>query len=155
MATVAASLRRRGTWTATSPTQLIAGLVGATFLAVGILGFVPGVTTNLSDISFASHHSDAKLLGLFQVSVLHNIVHALFGVVGIPLARRSATSALWFLLGGGFVYIVLALFGSAIDLDSAINFVPVNHADNWLHLGLGTGMILLGTVLASREPQRS
>jgi hypothetical protein len=27
------------------------------------------------------------------------------------------------------------------------NFVPVNNADNWLHLGLGVGMILLGYFL--------
>ena len=152
MTTVAAD--RQGTRTATPPAQLVASVVAATFLAVGILGFVPGITSNLGDISLAGHHSEAKLLGLFQVSVLHNVVHLLFGVVGFALARRSPGSALWYLFGGGFVYIVLALFGSAIDLDSAVNFVPLNHADNWLHLGLGTGMILLGTVLASREPQR-
>ena len=148
MTTVAAG--RQGTRTAASPAQLVASVVAATFLAVGILGFVPGITSNLGDISFASHDSGAELLGIFQVSILHNVVHLLFGVVGFALARRSVASATWFLLGGGLVYIVLALYGSAIDHDSAANFVPVNHADNWLHLGLGTGMILAGTVLSSR-----
>ncbi len=47
---------------------------------VAVLGFVPGITTSYSELSFAGHESEAKLLGLFQVSVLHNIVHGLFGL---------------------------------------------------------------------------
>jgi len=35
--------------------------------------------------------------------------------------------------------------------DGAANFVPLNDADNWLHLGLGIGMIALGVVLAKRD----
>lgn len=68
---------------ARSQVQMVSGLFGAVFLLVGILGFVPGITANLSSISFAGHHTDAALLGLFQVTVLHNIVHLLFGVVGM------------------------------------------------------------------------
>ena len=37
-----------------------------------------------------------------------------------------------------------------IDKASAANFVPVNTADNWLHLLLGAGMIGLGLILADR-----
>ena len=32
--------------------------------------------------------SEAKLLGIFQVSVLHNIVHILFGIAGLAMAKR-------------------------------------------------------------------
>ncbi|MDN5791808.1 MAG: DUF4383 domain-containing protein, partial [Brevibacterium aurantiacum] len=63
--------------------QLVSGLFGAVFLLVGILGFVPGITQDLDTIMFAGHHSQAALLGIFQVSVLHNIVHLLFGIVGL------------------------------------------------------------------------
>ena len=49
------------------------------FLLVGILGFIPGITTGYDDLSFAGHHSEAELLGIFQVSVLHNLVHVAFG----------------------------------------------------------------------------
>jgi hypothetical protein len=38
----------------------------------------------------AGHHSGALLLGVFQVSILHNIVHLLFGVAGRLLARTAA-----------------------------------------------------------------
>ena len=48
------------------------------------------VTTNSGDLMMAGHHFDAMLLGLFQVSVLHNVVHLLFGVAGLLLARKRA-----------------------------------------------------------------
>src|SRR3954468_12082190 len=80
--------------------------VGATFLLVGVLGFIPGITSGYSDLSFAGHTSDAKLLGIFQVSILHNIVHLLFGVVGLAMARTTA-GAVNYLIGGGVVYLVL------------------------------------------------
>jgi 4-hydroxybenzoate polyprenyltransferase len=96
--------------------------------------------------TFAGHESTAMLLGVFHVSILHNIVHLLFGVVGLVLARTVA-GARGFLIGGGVVYLVLWIYGLLIDHDSAANFVPVNTADNWLHLLLGVGMIGLGLAL--------
>jgi len=35
-------------------------------------------------------------------------------------------------------------------MQSSANFVPLNAADNWLHLGLGIGMIALGMLLGRR-----
>ncbi|MCP9956535.1 MULTISPECIES: DUF4383 domain-containing protein [Streptomyces] len=134
------------TTAARTPVQKAALLVGSVFLLVGILGFIPGITTDYDTMKFAEHHSEAKLLGLFQVSILHNIVHLLFGIAGIAMAR-SASTARNFLIGGGIVYLLLWLYGLIIDHDSAANFVPVNTADNWLHFFLGLGMIALGTLL--------
>jgi hypothetical protein len=125
------------------PIQLAALVVGVVFLLVGVLGFIPGVTTNFGEMAFAGHQSDALLLGVFQVSVLHNIVHLLFGVAGLAMAR-TATAARDFLIYGGVIYAVLWVYGLVIDHDSAANFVPVNTADNWLHLVLAVGMIALG-----------
>lgn len=133
--------------TTRTPVQIAAFLVGAVFLLVGVLGFVPGITTDYDMLSFAGHHSEAKLLGLFNVSVLHNIVHLAFGIAGVMLARTIGAARI-FLIGGGLIYAVLWLYGLVIDQDSPANFVPVNTADNWLHFGLAVGMILLGTVLA-------
>ncbi|WP_336207328.1 DUF4383 domain-containing protein [Nonomuraea sp. LPB2021202275-12-8] len=133
-----------------TPVQLAALVVGAVFLLVGVLGFVPGVTTNYDDLQFASHQSDALLLGVFQVSILHNIVHLLFGVAGILMAR-SRSGARNFLIGGGVVYLLLWVYGMLVDHDSAANFVPVNGADNWLHLLLGIGMVALGFLLPRRR----
>jgi len=134
----------------TSNTQKAAMAVGVVFLLVGILGFVPGVTSNYDEMEFAGHESGAELLGLFQVSVLHNIVHLLFGVAGLAMAR-SFSAAKAFLVGGGLIYLVLWLYGMAVDHDADANFVPINEADNWLHFALGIGMIGLGILLPRSE----
>ncbi|WP_030173410.1 DUF4383 domain-containing protein [Spirillospora albida] len=131
------------TGTTRTPIQLAALVVGAVFLLVGILGFIPGITTDYDTMKFAGHESEARLLGLFQVSVLHNIVHVLFGAAGLVLAR-SVSGARGFLIGGGAVYLALWLYGMVVDHHSTANFVPFNTADNWLHMVLGLGMIALG-----------
>ncbi|WP_318307744.1 DUF4383 domain-containing protein [Amycolatopsis solani] len=144
----------RATTSTRSPTQLVAAVVAVVFLLVGLAGFVPGLTTNYDQLTFAGHDSMAMLLGLFMVSVLHNIVHLLFGVAGLALAR-TARGARGFLIGGGVIYLVLWLYGLLVDHSSAANFVPVNTADDWLHLGLGVGMIALGLITAATRPRTS
>lgn len=141
-----AGTRRAGVGTGRTTVQTVAGLVGAVFLVVGIAGFVPGITTHYGDLTFAGHDSGAKLLGLFMVSVLHNIVHLLFGIVGLAMARR-ADAARTYLVAGGAVYLVLWVYGLVIDKTTSANFVPVNTADNWLHFVLGLGMVALGGLL--------
>ncbi|MCF3140537.1 MULTISPECIES: DUF4383 domain-containing protein [Micrococcaceae] len=120
--------------------------VGIVFLLVGVLGFIPGITTNYGAMTFAGHDSGAMLLGVFQVSILHNIVHLLFGAAGLAMARNDRMARL-FLLGGGAVYIVLWIYGLVINQETGANFIPFNTADNWLHLILGVAMIGLGVWL--------
>lgn len=55
---------------------------------------------------------------------------------------------------GGVIYLVLWIYGLVIDHQSAANFVPLNTADNWLHLGLAVGMILLGLLVPRRTAAR-
>ena len=138
----------------TKPLRTAAMVVGAVFLLVGVLGFVPGITTNYDQMQFAGHESEAMLLGIFQVSILHNIVHLLFGVAGLAMAK-SASGARAYLIGGGVIYLVLWIYGLLIGQDSAANFVPLNTADNWLHFVLGVGMIALGVVLGKKANDRA
>ncbi len=133
--------------------QQAALAVAAVFALVGVLGFIPGITTNYETMTFAGHHSEAMLLGVFNVSILHNLVHLLFGVAGF-LAARTASGAKAYLIGGGAVYLVLWLYGLVIDKASDANFVPLNAADDWLHFVLGIGMIGLGVALGRRAAVR-
>ena len=122
-----------------------ARIVGIVFLLVGIAGFIPGITEDAPG-DFAGEDSPGSLLGIFQVGILHNLVHGLFGVVGILMSRR-ADSARTFLIGGGVVYLGLFLVGSL----GAMDWLPADDTDDWLHLGLGVGMVALGVLLSRRE----
>ncbi|MFU8852509.1 DUF4383 domain-containing protein [Micromonospora sp. SL1-18] len=149
---MAHSRGRRNPAQGRAPAQQASASVGVVFLIVGVLGFLPGVTSNFHQLYWAGHESGAKLFGTFQVSVLHNIVHLLSGVAGLAMSRTVPGSRA-FLVGGGAIYVVLWLYGLVINRGSAANFIPVNLADNWLHLGLGLGMIALG-LLTVRDPVR-
>ena len=134
-----------------SHVQKAAAAIGGSFLVAGILGFIPGVTTNYDDMTIAGHESGALLLDTFQVSILHNAVHILFGVVGLAMAR-TWSGARTFLLGGGVLYLALWVFGLIVaDEPNNTNFVPLNDADNWLHLGLGALMVLVGLALGTKK----
>lgn len=124
-------------------TRMAALVIGIAFLVVGVAGFIPGLTTNYDTLQFAGHDSEAQLFGVFQVSILHNIVHLLFGVVGLLASRKSAV-AVWYLILGGTVYFFLWLFGIGVDEHADANFVPLDDADNWLHLVLAIVMVGLG-----------
>jgi len=140
---------RKDTGYGATAIQKTAAIVGAVFLLVGIAGFIPGLTQSVHELHGAGADSEAMLLGVFQVSVLHNIVHLLFGVAGLAVAVRAVPSR-HYLIWGGVVYVALWVYGLfAVGMPQA-NFVPVNEADNWLHFGLAVGMILLG-ILVGRD----
>ncbi|MDF2509895.1 MAG: hypothetical protein K0Q52_3754 [Microbacterium sp.] len=129
-----------------SAIQKTALIVGIVFLLVGIAGFIPGLTHGSEHLHGAGAESEAQLLGVFQVSVLHNIVHLLFAVAGIAAAVTARASRLY-LVVGGLVYLVVWIYGLIAVNNDQLNFLPVNDADNWLHLGLAVGMILLGVFM--------
>jgi hypothetical protein len=137
-----------------SPVQSAALLVGLVFLLVGVLGFIPGVTTNYDELKFAGHDSVAQLLGIFDVSILHNVIHLVLGLAGLALAR-TMVGARQYLIGGGVIYLAIFVYGLIWGADEGgANFVPMNWADNILHLALGLGMVGLGVVLGKEEPVR-
>jgi hypothetical protein len=136
----------RDTRYAETAIQKAALIVGIVFLVVGIAGFIPGLTHPIDHLDGAGADSDALLMGIFQVSVLHNIVHLLFGVAGVAVAARARASRNY-LIWGGVVYLVLFIYGLFAVGAPEANFVPVNAADNWLHLVLGVGMIALGLLV--------
>ena len=137
--------------------QKAAFIVGIAFVAVGVMGFIPGTTEGItageadSGAHLAGHGSDNFLFGVFHVSALHNVLHLGLGLLGIALAAKAGLAKAY-LLGGGVIYLVLFAFGILVaDRDIPANFIPLNWADNWLHLGLAVVMIALGVVLGRRR----
>jgi hypothetical protein len=131
-----------------SALQTAALVVSALFVILGIAGFIPGITQNAPG-DFMGENSPGSIFDAFQTSILHNLVHLLFGVVGIVLAR-TWDGARKFLIGGGLVYLVLWLIGML----SAMDWLPADVTDHWLHFVLGVVMLALGLLLSRRSDFR-
>jgi hypothetical protein len=127
--------------------QSLAGLVGVAFLVIGVLGFVPGVVQHYGELRWWKTGSGAELFGVFQTSILGNLIHLGFGVVGLAGGRAFATARLY-LTGGGSAYFVLGIYGLLIDELGDWNVFPFDRADDWLHLGVGVAMIYAGLAVA-------
>jgi hypothetical protein len=127
-----------------TPLQTAALLVGVVFVIVGIAGFIPGITRDAPG-DFMGENSPASLLHVFQTGILHDLVHLLLGVAGIVLSR-TWDGARNYLIGGGLVYLLLWLIG----MFSAMDWLPADVSDHWLHFVLGLGMVALGFILSRR-----
>ena len=121
--------------------QRVALIFGIVFLLVGVLGLI---TEGGMDME-----SDAMLLGMFPVNLLHNIVHLLFGVWGL-LAARAWSSARTYAQIGGVIYLVLAVLGRVAE--DGFGLVPLGGNDVWLHALLG--IVLAGVGFSARGPVR-
>ena len=142
--------RASATYGERTAAQWAALTLGVVLLLVGIAGFIPGITQDYDELSFTGHDG-ASLLGLFEVNVLHNIVHLAFGVAGIAAATTYGAS-LTYLFGGGVIYLALWVYGMFVDTESDWNFAALNTADNWLHFGLSIALFGLGLLTMRGVP---
>ncbi len=120
--------------------QTFAKVFGIVFLMVGLSGFIPGLTTPHTHPGADDVMVDAGLgaaLGLFPVNILHNLVHALFGVWGLVAARSLGASRLY-ARGVAVIYIALAIFGliPTAKLWTTFGLIPLYGNDVWLHIFL-------------------
>ncbi len=119
--------------------------VGGTFLALGVLGFLPGATSHLGGIAAAGPGSRALLLGLLPVTVAGNAVHLLLGVVGL-LSTRTPERARRYLVWGGGLYALLCLRSIVVDSAATAAFGPPPDAllPLWLAAAAGVGLLAGG-----------
>ena len=100
----------------------LANIFGIVFLAVGILGYIPGITT------------DSHLLGIFHVNGMHNIVHILSGIIALWAGMTSAKAAKMYCQIFGIVYALVAVLGFMVGDGLILGLIANNSADNWLHV---------------------
>ena len=126
-----------------SPARLYAGLVGATLVVAGIIGF-------FYSSDFGSPGDVDAVFGILDVNGWHNVVHILTGALGLLAFGAGAYAARQYALALGAIYVVVAIWGFVIGSgDSILSIIPVNTEDNILHLLIGVAG--LGAGLASAE----
>ena len=134
--------------------ESLAGLIGLVFIVVGLLGFVPGVVQDYGELTWWKPGSGADLFGVFQTSILHNLLYIGIGVAGLVASRRPA-SARSFLTFGGAVIFALGIFGLIVDRESDWNFLPFDRAGDWLQVGIGIAMLYVGLAVRMTPPRPS
>lgn len=97
-------------------------IFGIAFIAAGILGFIPGITTD-----------DGHLLGLFQVDAVHNVVHLVSGAVALWAGYKSEHAAHVYFQVFGVVYLLVAILGLFFGDRPLLGIMAHNTADIVLH----------------------
>jgi hypothetical protein len=110
----------------------IAVIFGVVFVLVGVLGFIPAVTPG------------GKLLGLFDVNTVHNLVHLATGVVGIAVGMASEQASKLFFQVFGVIYALVAIAGFFYGDKPLLGLVANNTADAGLHVIIAAVALYLG-----------
>jgi hypothetical protein len=122
--------------------QRVAQIFGVVFILVAIVGFLATGMGNME----ADPATAPKLLGMFAVNVLHNVVHLLFGIWGL-VASRTFSGARSYARIAGVLYLLLAVVGFISP--NGFGFVPLGGSDIWLHAVLG--LVLAGVGFTAKE----
>jgi hypothetical protein len=123
-----------------TPAQWYCLLAGAALLLAGIFGFLADASFDTSGTADTDRlgNADRQLQGDgflgFEVNAWHNIVHILSGLVLLAAFRRRGP-ARKVALAFGVVYGIVAIIG-LIDGNDVLGIIPVNVADNILHIAL-------------------
>jgi uncharacterized protein DUF4383 len=96
-------------------------LFGIVFLLVGVLGFVPGITT-----------TGQMLLGIFHVSAV------------LITGLTSTAAARMYFRVFGIVYALVAILGFFIGNGLLLGLISNNMADTWLHVLIAIVALALG-----------
>ena len=105
--------------------------IGIVILVVGIVGFIPALVP------------DGLVLGIFQVDPFHNIVHVLTGALAIFAAKSSDKAAKMYFQVFGVVYALVTVLGFTTGT-GLLGLIPVNGADNFLHLAIAAVYLYFG-----------
>jgi hypothetical protein len=127
-----------------TPAQWYCLLAGLSLLLAGIFGFI-------SDSSFDTGGGlQGDLFLGFEVNAIHNLIHVASGLVLLAASPKRA-SARAVAIGFGVVYGLVAIIG-IIDGEDVLGVIPINSADNLLHIALAALGIITG--LISRDDDR-
>lgn len=113
----------------TSLIQSFARISGIVFVLIGILGFIPNPIVGEG--------------ALFETNTLHDLVHLMSGILALIVSWMSEGAAKIFLTTFGVIYLLVALMGFFME-SPILGILPINSADNWLHVLIALSFIGIG-----------
>ena len=129
--------------------QVYAMALGGVLVLVGIVGFLVEPSFGVGD------SAQRGTLIAFDINGWHNVVHLLSGVVGLAMAGTAARARL-FSIGYGVVYVLVTILGFAVgDGGLLLSIIPINTADNLLHLLIAVTGIAVGLSSPAVAPRRA
>ena len=123
-----------------------AGLFGAVYLLVGIIGFIPAV-------GGADGTTAHNLLGLFPVNAVHNVVHMAVGLLGLLAYARGTSTSRLFAQGIGLTYLLLAVLGAIFNTGNFLGIVPIGGLDIALHAASALVLLIVGFAPMASTPR--
>jgi hypothetical protein len=126
-------------------------IVGATLVLAGLLGFLAESKFDTSSGGDPGGLDGEKFI-FFEVNGWHNVVHLLSGLFLLSMQgkhRTAKTAALAF----GAIYAVVTLIG-LIDGKDIFGLLPINPADNILHILLTVSALAAGLISTKDDKDR-
>jgi uncharacterized protein DUF4383 len=117
-----------------SVVQTVTLLFGAIYLAVGILGFLPFLGGSIT-------MTNSRLLGLFNINLLHNLVHVVIGIAGLAAGASLANSRMYCQVVG-VVLLLLGVLG--VFIANPLGLLYIGELDVPLHLVTGALLAYFG-----------
>ncbi len=123
--------------------RTLAKVFGAVLLVAGILGFVPAFTPG------------GRLLGLFEVNDVHNLIHLVSGVVALVTGFASEAASKTYFQVFGVIYALVTLLGFYYMDRPLLGFVAHNTADIVLHIFISGTALFIGFGLPVRASKNT
>ena len=125
-----------------SISRVSALLLGVVIILFGIFGFFEYFTPG------------GFLFGVFQVNLIHNLIHTISGLIGIiaaiPNQRRYAA---WYILEMGIIYGVITIIGFLLNGD-VFGLLFFNLNDNLLHAGITIIAFIMCIAILLERPEQ-
>ena len=125
-------------------TRTFALVLGVAFIVAGLAGFFP--TPADPPAGLTQTHGFGHALGLLPVNTLHNVVHLLFGVMGILASRGSLMSARGYAQFVAVAYGLLTVLGLLPATNTTFGLIPIYGNDVILHVVIAAAAAYFGFV---------
>jgi hypothetical protein len=134
-------------------TRTFALVFGIVFLLAGASGFIPGmlhpVPANAPPLTVTMGYG--LVMGLLPVNVLHNLVHVLFGILGV-VAYGGFFAPRVYAQIVAVAYGLMVILGLLPATNTLFGLVPIYGNDVWLHLVLGLVAAYFGFMNPAEAP---